>query len=221
MSDKYGCLFWIIVILAMWITFFLFYGCKSHKPLISENSKVNTEILNTYKDFSISSFNDSLNLQRAYIGKLITEQNYLQQKINVLNERIKTLETTNIQEREYYETGVLKYERLTDNKKQTTHNYEQIENINIQKQYLEQRYDSLNLCFTELNNKYVILKNEFDEKIKQEKLELSKQESPKDPYRYRYIFYIVAILFVSLIFINWSKIFSLVKKILKQNKQNL
>jgi len=64
-------------------------------------------------------------------------------------------------------------------------------------------------------------KNEFDEKIKQEKLELSKQESPKDPYRYRYIFYIVAILFVSLIFINWSKIFSLVKKILKQNKQNL
>ena len=50
---------------------------------------------------------------------------------------------------------------------------------------------------------------------KSNQLDKAKQESPKDPYRFRYIFYIVAVLAVILIIFNRSRIVSFFKKILK------
>ena len=46
---------------------------------------------------------------------------------------------------------------------------------------------------------------------KSNQVEKVKQESPKDPYRYRYIFYSIAVIAVIIILFNLKKIFSFIK----------
>jgi len=86
--------------------------------------------------------------------------------IETMREHINTIENTNVQEREYYESGAIKSERTTETNKQVTQERETIRSLQEQLNTITLRLDStsneltqvqqrLNSVETQLNSTFI------------------------------------------------------------------
>jgi uncharacterized coiled-coil protein SlyX len=121
---------------------------------ITRNSKKNesTQGINSYVEVSTSNIADSLYMQSARINKLMQEQSSIKLIIETMREHINTLENTNIQEKEYYESGAIKSERTVETNKQVTQERETIKSLQEQLNTLTLRLDSTSNALKELQN---------------------------------------------------------------------
>ena len=176
-----------VLILLLLLIFLI--GCKSSKPLISTNSEIKTEE-HIQKDIFSSS------------SEKQTKQSVKSETKTVVEEE-KTITTTTEYDTDKPidpETG--KPPVKSESKTETTKNKKEESKLdeNITKN-AESESNIIDQSKTEAN---------------QDKKESVTEESPKDPYRYRYIFYIITsiISLALVIFICWKKadIISFVKK---------
>ena len=170
------------------ILLLLISGCKSSKPLVSSETK------------SASEVSENKNIMYDQKQKLLEHFDKLEKKL--INEDVTvTTFTTEYDTNQPVDPGTGKPPIKSETKTDITKNKhgETISTDNSMKS----KENTSNLT----DNSVIATKNNQVEKVK--------QESPKDPYRYRYIFYAIAVVAIILIFFNWSKIFAFVKKILK------
>lgn len=146
----------------LWIVFAvltLFTSCS-----ITRNSKKSekTQELSSYVGVSTGSISDSLSIQASRIERLIQEQNIFRSMIETMREHINTLENTNIQEREYYESGALKSERNVETNKQVTQERETIRSLQEQLNIMTLRLDSTSNELTEVQKKINLVETQLN-----------------------------------------------------------
>ena len=185
-SDKYGCLFWVAVIIMMWSILLL--SCKSNKPLVSTNTKVNTEF-SEKKDIAVSAEEKTSKNEKSTETKFTTEdENIFIFKVEYDTDKPVNPETGN---------PPVKSKTLIGKQKATKENTESVQNIT------ESEQKNTNIEDKSMLNE----KNNTEETVK--------QESPKDPYRYRYIFYIALVVICIIVYCFRLPIVSFIKKLLR------
>ena len=163
----------------------LITGCRS-TPLVSSETKSNSEI-SEHKDI-ISKLLEKVDEKQNKAGTQITDEDV---KIVIIKTEYDTDKPV--------QSGTGKHPVKSETKTEITKN----------------KHDEK--IATESSMKSVESTADYADKskvqTKSSQLDKAKQESPKDPYRFRYIFYTVIVLVAVLIFVNRTRIVSFFKKL--------
>ena len=178
-------------------------SCSVTRNVQKDESTLQTA---TSETNNVSVLFDSLSLQSARINRLTTEYNSVKNMLEITRERMLILEVTNIQEKEYYESGALRSERITDNNRQTKSDKETVNNSEERINFLEVKFDSVCSEFNELKKEFAELQDKFDG-LKATTLRANSQFSTKN----KMSDYVVAggllISILGCLFFTWKRFF--------------
>ena len=156
-NKLYTAIFTLLLIICMIIC--LMTSCSAKRNLKRDEKSLQTISSEGNESREKS---DSLSLLLSELEEQTRKLNVAILMSNIMKEHLAIIEATNIQEKEYYESGALKSERTVDNNKQTALDRETVKNLEGQINILEAKFNSVNVVLNGLRKEYSEFQNKFD-----------------------------------------------------------